>query len=753
MIQSIPFLPLSPPFSPFLPLIRFPQQRPQGHHPKRKFLPIDQTAMKIYLPHAPLHSPSLRGLLKHRCKRGFALIATISIMVLLVMIALAMLSLSTNEVRASQNGRAMAEARANARMALTIAIGKLQLHAGSDMRITAPADIIDENMPMLTGVWRSWEGTNHTLTGSMTGRPTVPDYASKKISEASGGRLISWLVSGATPEVGLDQLNTLVSKTATPGSVALVGEGSLAQDDDRQVHVPLQTVTGSGKYAWWVSPENQKARLPIPQDPENDTVADWSTLVSNHSVSDPGVFGLESFLDDASPAEKTYTLGTADIYTDANADIRPGKSFHDLSPSSIGLLTNVATGGWRKDLSLLTERWDEQAEDELELFQLLPDESLKFNRPTQANMTTGSSASHSVPHSMPYHWAEYLNAPGKPATFAPGAIGSWTTLVNWATIYKKMSPSPSALSLSTTSYNSRDYYHRLHDIAVFEKIARLQFIASHYAIPGKVDPNKLIPCILYTPVITMWNPYNVEITENRRPYFRIDNSLPLALQYNIAGQAYPQVAVHKSRTYDNTITDTWTMIFRFPDNFTLKPGETKVFSPQANKIVDMRPSTFNRHNPSIDMKPNYRTGGGFYVALNQILDPKTLRSGQAHDPNKIELAGGTMIKVEKASFDTGSHSLCGVYGQWVAGGGSEWLETRYQQPEANSMYPPLTDLAAVSLAECRENPKPFLSIVLGARNASHTHQATKGFVQASPLTDAIQPGNAADHSISLPLQL
>ncbi|MFT5905220.1 MAG: hypothetical protein ACI9E1_000814 [Cryomorphaceae bacterium] len=96
-------------------------------------------------------------------------------MVLLMMIALAMLSLSNIELRASQNGRAMAEAQANARMALMLAIGKLQQHAGSDMRITAPADILDEFYPPALGVWRSWEGSNHQLTGTLKGRPTVPD--------------------------------------------------------------------------------------------------------------------------------------------------------------------------------------------------------------------------------------------------------------------------------------------------------------------------------------------------------------------------------------------------------------------------------------------------------------------------------------------------------------------------------------------------------------------------------------------------
>ena len=78
---------------------------------------------------------------------GFALVVTISMMVLLVLIALAMLSLSTIELRASQNGRALGDAQANARVALMLAIGELQQHAGSDMRVTANADILDASYP------------------------------------------------------------------------------------------------------------------------------------------------------------------------------------------------------------------------------------------------------------------------------------------------------------------------------------------------------------------------------------------------------------------------------------------------------------------------------------------------------------------------------------------------------------------------------------------------------------------------------
>ena len=59
-------------------------------------------------------------------KRGFALIATLSMMILLTVIAVGFLSLSTISLRSSASSSDDAIARANARMALMIAVGDLQ---------------------------------------------------------------------------------------------------------------------------------------------------------------------------------------------------------------------------------------------------------------------------------------------------------------------------------------------------------------------------------------------------------------------------------------------------------------------------------------------------------------------------------------------------------------------------------------------------------------------------------------------------
>ena len=70
--------------------------------------------------------------------------ATVSMMVLLTLVAIAMLSLSTIEQRSSGGGANEADrmARANARMALMMALGELQKAAGPDQRVSATASIL-----------------------------------------------------------------------------------------------------------------------------------------------------------------------------------------------------------------------------------------------------------------------------------------------------------------------------------------------------------------------------------------------------------------------------------------------------------------------------------------------------------------------------------------------------------------------------------------------------------------------------------
>ena len=115
--------------------------------------------------------------------RGFALVVTLSLMILLTLVAVGLLSLSAVSMRSSSQSKAESDARANARMALMFALGELQKHTGQDTRITAPADIVEPNAPTLTGVWKSWEGTDHDGTG----RPIL-DELGRLVGGSAGGR-------------------------------------------------------------------------------------------------------------------------------------------------------------------------------------------------------------------------------------------------------------------------------------------------------------------------------------------------------------------------------------------------------------------------------------------------------------------------------------------------------------------------------------------------------------------------------------
>ncbi len=219
---------------------------------------------------------------------GFALIATISVMVLLVMIALAMLSLSTIELRQSRHTNHHQVARANARMALMIAIGELQKSAGSDQRITAEAAILEEPTDNPTkiinrhwvGVWRSDAFKDEPMPGDAN--PADPiiyrntdssgskagslfDRRAKEGDYVAKDQVLSWLVS-QRDSASIDPQTALPNDEDT---IRLVGSGSASISTEATDEVVAQRVQvrkdgkESGGYAWWVGDEGVKSRFDL----------------------------------------------------------------------------------------------------------------------------------------------------------------------------------------------------------------------------------------------------------------------------------------------------------------------------------------------------------------------------------------------------------------------------------------------------------------------------------------------------------
>lgn len=97
---------------------------------------------------------------------GFALVVTLSLMVLLLVIGLGLLSLSSVTMRTSSLDEARAAARANARLAMTLALSELQKEMGPDQRITATSANFSDSavtFPHWTAALDSW------IAGPVTG--------------------------------------------------------------------------------------------------------------------------------------------------------------------------------------------------------------------------------------------------------------------------------------------------------------------------------------------------------------------------------------------------------------------------------------------------------------------------------------------------------------------------------------------------------------------------------------------------------
>ncbi len=318
-------------------------------------------------------------------KRGFALIVTLSLMILLTIIAVGLLTLSSISIRQAGLSSATQIAQNNARMALCIALGELQLHAGVDQRVTATADMAGtdtgDTLPASAdstpknnlsvngqekGLSAIQPGTRY-WTGVWNDRSATP--ATEILTKTPSPQLRQWLISGnealapasrITPAAAEYAVKSDGSVVDTSKAVVLVGQGSVgntaAEDLNRFVVAPLVTIEKKanqpeGRYAWWVGDEGVKARINMEQ-----VVADPK---SYHSLPAQRrgwetVDGFATYPVPSSPGQaelpKVTSLLQARLLLPNAADSLK-KSFHSATADSKAVIANTLTGGTRVDLT------------------------------------------------------------------------------------------------------------------------------------------------------------------------------------------------------------------------------------------------------------------------------------------------------------------------------------------------------------------------------------------------------------------
>lgn len=551
-------------------------------------------------------------------------------MAFVLLLLLSITTLTQVEIRSAGMQKEKLRAQQNALLGLSTAIGQLQKLAGPDTRITAPAEsIATVNGPrQVTGVWRSWEGRDHHTSGAQIGQAFAPNYASKLQSgeldpdSNQAGRHLGWLSSDALSNQDPTDPPTLAEVAGTDGTIALLSANTLGSGrTSEEVHVTPTAIDNgsSGNYAWWISGENSKAQLKHEDAPT--TTVDWAARGATFGTTDSEVFNFQSDtkLNRINSREAFDLLPT--VSSPPSGVSASGQYAHDLTAWSRGLLTNAATGGWKRDLSLMSEDWDQLSATNLPFFTLEPGVE------TSASKANGSM---SASQALLYPWSstQAESAGNRPTNSS--TVVSWSALQDYCTQYRDISSSTSGGTVSLPAFappheNSADLNDYRDTIRRHPVVARVHWVFSYASIPNP-DPaapaeQAYIACLDMNPAVTLWNPYNVELTIN--PLTVIIRQ-PWPAKFELKVGSFTSQPIGMNELIDGSALELKLNGNGSNNQIALQPGETQIFSAQLNAPVT--------GSSKVSLYPGYRTNGGFrYTKLDDSNGGKEEIKGSAND--------------------------------------------------------------------------------------------------------------------------
>lgn len=556
-------------------------------------------------------------------------------MVLLSLLAVGLLSLSTIALRGSSQQSAMAEARSNARFALTIAIGELQKQFGPDQRISAPASIMgdpegEENdvaNAHWIGAWDSWVGENHYIAAINSESDLVPD-----LSRNRRDSFRQWLVS-ANDDQSLESID--FAKSSVPGeSILLVGKGTLGNGSgsDLEVRAPRVTINDesgdpAGSFAWWVGDENQKAVIRAGRD-KSDLALPAEVVAESDS---PSSIAEELFPEFSAPVEESnlqrasMSVATLELLDEVT---RIGGAYHDLTVDARSVLADVREGGLKRDLNTLGEYYDANFEGSNRTPGLPDDPEFTLYDFGRINR---------VPlHDLLTYYSLYKAQPKA----SPG------------TLLTSGKPHTANLSANELLANKTSATTNVYRQPVLLKTQLAIWARSERSGTNPQRPYRLK--IRFTPIITFWNPYSVplEMNGNGGPGTKVE-IMGISADFAVwpdysrgdAGRESSSLGGLTTGGGDNAQHNEVLASMVITDKVTFAPGEVRIFS---------LPQRFPDLATTRELKPGYNPISGNEVDYFDLRESRGEPTGISYDSDQVTFQPNQTIGI---GFSGGTEDL------------------------------------------------------------------------------------------------
>lgn len=494
---------------------------------------------------------------RKRQKKGFALIATLTLMMLLAMLAVAIMATAASQNRIALQTMLQAEARQQALVGLDAAIGELQVELGPDQRVTASSGILSNNdsgaAQHLLGVWNSWDGPIYGKSVSGLGSKISGTY-----SKGRSDMFRRWMISARDRNTtrSMNAASQLCSRA--PGQrICMVGEGTLGKNLSAQhyVYADLLKMPATGKneacFAWWVGGENQKAKVSVKNREETDDAYEalhrtWDTpaprFVDNRD--------LDFLPGDIEEPSRLVTLASLPL-VGSSSQAAGMPYFFDVSTTSYSLPINVSMGGFKQDLCLLLNKETLKGTDfAARTNQDCPiADNQQVPQGTESDMPIGSWQNlHAYYNCWPdgtakdadNFTARLLGDLDKVYTRMSGS--GFDAKLNYNDDIQAMASGESARSF----YDTRSMMEEGSDKSGYARTPVMLAFMSNFGLVTEPNPNGITApdgeelydlSVCFAPMFLWWNPYNVPMKIRGRQLW--SQSLPYKAAW-IQTYGYPQ---------------------------------------------------------------------------------------------------------------------------------------------------------------------------------------------------------------------